>query len=220
MCNHYRANPEWRERTGEFSHLKIPLRFPEARNYQPPKHVYPGRDGEVLRKTDDGEAIEAVIMRWGLIPWFHKKSIKEWKASCQNCVSEEMASKASFKGALTRRRCLVPADAFYESCGRGTLMEWEITRRDGGLFMFAGLWDRAETADGPVTSYTILTSKPGPDVAQWHNRQLVALEPSDWETWLDTAQSYERLIQPPTISGALHAGPVPIRGKVVAALPA
>lgn len=211
MCNHYRADPKWVERTGEFSHLKIPLRFPEGRNYQPALHLYPGRDGEVLRMAQDGASLEPVVMRWGLVPGFWRKSLKEWKASCQNCKSEEMAEKPAFKHSLKRRRCLVPAEAFFESCGRGTKMEWEITRKDGRLFMFAGLWDHAETADGPVDSYTILTSEPGPDVAQWHNRQLVALEPHDWETWLDVDAAYDRLVQPPAVGGLLQATQVPIR---------
>jgi putative SOS response-associated peptidase YedK len=220
MCNHYRADARWVERTGEFSHLRIPLRFSHAPgNYVPPVHLYPGRDGTVFRLSEDGQALEPAIMRWGLIPGFWRKSIKEWKASCQNCVSEDMSAKASFRGALARRRCVVPADAFYESCGRGTMKEWEITRRDGGPFLFAGLWDRASTTDGEVESYTILTSSPGPDVAQWHNRQLISLAAEDVEVWLDPAQPHDRLIQQPTEAGLLEAVVVPIRGKGTEAAP-
>src|ERR1044072_1346820 len=104
MCNHYRADPDWVARTGEFSHLKIPLRFPATPgNYRPPRHIYPGRDGVVLRLAEDGAALEPAVMRWGLIPFFHRKSVKEWKVQCNNCRSEEMATKATFKGALARR---------------------------------------------------------------------------------------------------------------------
>jgi putative SOS response-associated peptidase YedK len=211
MCNHYRADPNWVARTGEFSHLKIPLRFPATPgNYRPPEHIYPGRDGTVFRLSEDGQALEPAIMRWGLIPLWHRKSVKEWKLQCNNCRSEEMATKATFKSALAKRRCLVPAAAFYESQGRGTKMEWEITRGDGRPFLFAGLWDHAETADGPVDSYTILTSAPGPDMLQWHDRQLIQLEPDQVEAWLDPTAPYDDIISTPIEAGVLQAVGTPL----------
>jgi putative SOS response-associated peptidase YedK len=62
---------------------------------------------------------------------------------------------------------------------------WRFTRADSDLFCFAGLWDRAETADGPVESFTIMTCAPGPDCQPYHNRQPVILDPEQWTSWLD-----------------------------------
>jgi putative SOS response-associated peptidase YedK len=62
---------------------------------------------------------------------------------------------------------------------------WRFSLLDQPTFCFPGLWDHAETADGPVDSFTLLTSAPGPDQTPYHNRQPVVLERSQWSDWLD-----------------------------------
>jgi putative SOS response-associated peptidase YedK len=62
---------------------------------------------------------------------------------------------------------------------------WKFTAPSQEVFAFPGVWDHAETADGPVTSFTLLTSAPGPDQMPYHNRQPVILERAQWADWLD-----------------------------------
>jgi putative SOS response-associated peptidase YedK len=62
---------------------------------------------------------------------------------------------------------------------------WRFSKLGSEIFCFAGLWDRAETADGPVESFTILTCAPGADCEPYHNRQPVILEREQWAAWLD-----------------------------------
>ncbi len=62
---------------------------------------------------------------------------------------------------------------------------WKFTKANSEIFCFPGLWDRADTLDGVIESFTILTCAPGADCEPYHNRQPVILEPEHWATWLD-----------------------------------
>lgn len=80
----------------------------------------------------------------------------------------------------------MPATHFYEwTVPKGDKTMWRFTKAGSEIFCFAGLWDRADTADGPVESFTIMTCAPGPDCEPYHNRQPVILEQDQWATWLD-----------------------------------
>ena len=99
---------------------------------------------------------------------------------------------ASFKGPYARRRCLVPATHYFEwtensDNPKGRKLMWKFTVPAQPVFAFPGLWERAQTADGPIESFTLLTSAPGPDQAPYHNRQPVILERRQWAEWMDTA---------------------------------
>jgi len=71
---------------------------------------------------------------------------------------------------------------------------WKFTLTGAEMFCFAGLWDRAETSDGPVESFTIVTRAAGPDCAPYHTRQPVILDRANWETWLDLTRDPAPLI--------------------------
>ncbi len=78
------------------------------------------------------------------------------------------------------------ATHFYEWTGpKGDKVMWRFTKAGSDVFCYAGLWDRADTADGTVESLTIMTCAPGPDFEPYHNRQPVILGPDQWEPWLD-----------------------------------
>lgn len=105
---------------------------------------------------------------------------------------------------MQRRRCIVPALHFFEWTGpKEKKVMLRFTRTDAPLFCFAGLWERTRTPDGELQSFTILTSAPGLDVANYHDRQPVILESADYATWLDPALPYEQLIAPPSAHGHL-----------------
>ena len=124
-------------------------------------------------------------------------------------------STSAFKEAFARRRCLVPADGFYEWTGeKGRKTKWLITVADQRCFCFAGLWDHAETADGPVDSFTILTTGAGPDMVPIHHRQPVILARDRWRDWLDLKADPTPLYQSGP-SGTLRAEIAPPEGALI-----
>lgn len=132
------------------------------------------------------------LARWGLVPgWAKDPGIG---ARLINARSESAADKPSFAAAFAKRRCLVPADGFYEWLTPGTgkkKVPQFITRADGGSLAFAGLYefwrDPVRTADDParwLVTCTILTSASRGDFTQVHDRRPVILDSQFWDTWL------------------------------------
>jgi putative SOS response-associated peptidase YedK len=124
-------------------------------------------------------------MRWGLVPaWAHDPSAA---AKMINARSETAATKPAFRDPLKFRRCLIPADAFYE---------WQRTAKskqpfcfevgDGELFAFAGLWERWRDPSGQwVKSCSILTTTPNAVTSAIHDLMPVILDPDSYDIWLD-----------------------------------
>ena len=134
------------------------------------------------------------LMRWGLVPsWARDISIGNRMI---NARSETVAEKPGFRAALNKRRCLVPADGFYEwqKVGRNK-RPMRITLASGEPFAFAGLWETWNTpSGGTVQSFTILTTSANETLAHIHNRMPVILRRDAEEIWLDhTVQDRELL---------------------------
>ena len=122
-------------------------------------------------------------MRWGLVPsWAKDPSIG---SRMINARAETLVEKPSFRFALTRRRCLVPADGFYEWKKQGkTKQPLHIRRKDGEIFAFAGLWDEWTSPGGsPLHSCTIITVEPNALMAAIHNRMPAILRREDEAAW-------------------------------------
>lgn len=143
-------------------------------------------------------------MRWGLVPfWRNGKPLKDtskgagdgFKLTTFNAKSETCAGTSTFREAFAKRRCIVPASAWYEWTGQpGSKVKHSFRRADGGPIWFAGLWDRVTTSDaGEVASFTILTGGSADMLADYHTRAPVILEREDWSVWLDPAQDTEAL---------------------------
>jgi putative SOS response-associated peptidase YedK len=127
------------------------------------------------------------MMRWGLVPsWARDESIGH---RLINARAESVATKPAFRDAFGQRRCLVVADGFYEwtQPAKGKPKQpWLITRRDGGLFTFAGLWERwAPPGRDPLETCTIITTDANDLVARFHPRMPVILERPARDLWLD-----------------------------------
>lgn len=127
--------------------------------------------------------------KWGLIPsWAKDPGIGNRMI---NARVETVAEKPAFRTSLTRRRCLIPADGFYEwreadNPEEGGRTPMHIRRTDGSLFAFAGLWDEWQSPDGsPLRSCVIITGTPNPLVAPIHDRMPIILRPEDEARWLD-----------------------------------
>src|SRR5712691_12961945 len=126
------------------------------------------------------------LLRWGLVPLWAKDL--SFGPKCINARSETVASNNIFKDAFERRRCLVPADAFYEwqKLGGKATQPFAIMPEEGGIFAFAGLWERWKNPadDSIVRSFTIITGKPNPLCAPIHDRMPVILPQAAWPLWL------------------------------------
>jgi putative SOS response-associated peptidase YedK len=125
-------------------------------------------------------------MRWGLIPYWAKDAAIGAKAI--NAVSETAAEKPMFQDAMKRRRCLIPANGFYEwkKLGPKAKQAYHVGLANDGLFAFAGLWDRWKSPDGSViVSCTILTTEANSLLKDVHDRMPVILAPEDYDLWLD-----------------------------------
>jgi putative SOS response-associated peptidase YedK len=127
------------------------------------------------------------LMRWGLIPsWAKDPSIG---SKMINARAETLAEKPAFRVALRERRCLIPADGFYEwkQTGFGKLPQ-HIHLISGNLLTFAGLWESWRDGEGrELRSFTIITTTPNALMATIHDRMPVIIPPSQRAAWLDPA---------------------------------
>ena len=133
----------------------------------------------------DGERLLGTF-RWGLLPWFAKD--RKQAARAINARVETAAQKASFKDSFSRRRCIIPADGFYEweRKEKGKLPHY-IFAAGGGPLPLAGLWSSwkdPETGER-LRTCTILTGRPNELVAPLHDRMPVTIPKELWEEWLD-----------------------------------
>ena len=202
MCNRYGYLAPVSKLADAFSEIRIPLVFQDGAipNLPPRDHIRPTNIAPIVRPLDPAApraGLELIEARWWLIPFFHKGGVKDWKPMCTNARSETVATTATFRESFRRRRCLVPASHYFEWTGeKGAKTMWRFTRAGADLFCFAGLWDRAHTADGLVESFTILTCAPGVDCAPYHTRQPVILAPEHWGQWLDLSADVAPLLRP------------------------
>ena len=150
-----------------------------------PLKVAPSVSAPVIVQNSEDGSLGVMPMRFGLVPFWYRGSLAEWKASTFNARLEDAASKPVFKGAWAYRHCVVPAEAFYEWSGpKGDRTKWRITRGDNQPLAFAGLWDEAPTQQGDLFSFAILTRPAGRDMQAIHAREPVILPSDDWEAWL------------------------------------
>jgi putative SOS response-associated peptidase YedK len=144
-------------------------------HYAPRPLIAPGEP--VLALRQEHGRLQPALMLWGLLPEWSKDPLAA--ARPFNARSETVAEKASFRGAWRHRRCLLPADGFFEKGHR-------IHRSDGEPFWLAGIWDRWIGPDGSeVESCCVLTTTPNALVAPLHNRMPVILPDGLEEPWLE-----------------------------------
>jgi len=166
-------------------------------------NVAPTQEIPAITESREGERAMRML-RWGLIPhWAKDMSIGH---TLINAKSETLAEKPAFRTAFERRRCLIPADGFFEwkeipaegaqpdlfgesPKGKGTKTRkqpYYITQKNELPFAFAGLWERWNDPAGHVVdSCTIITTQPNELVSQLHDRMPVILNPADFDEWLD-----------------------------------
>lgn len=138
----------------------------------------------VIIRQDEGRRI-AELARWGLIPSWSKDASAG--ARMINARAETVAEKPAFRAALRQRRCLIPADGFYEwqTCAGGKQPYYALLAT-GELFAMAGLWERWQAPDGVwIQSCTIMTTTANALIQPLHERMPVILAPEHYGPWLD-----------------------------------
>jgi putative SOS response-associated peptidase YedK len=153
--------------------------------WNPRYNIAPTQPVVVIRQHPKKSMRELSLMRWGLVPSWAKDL--SGAARMINARAETVTEKPAFREALKSRRCLLPADGFYEWMRKGGAKQpycFEVN--EGELFAFAGLWERWRDARGKVLeTCSILTTKPNRVAAVVHDRMPVILEPESYEIWLD-----------------------------------
>jgi putative SOS response-associated peptidase YedK len=155
-------------------------------------NIAPTQPVAAVRATAAGQAF--ALFRWGLIPsWATDLAIGN---KLINARCETVAEKPSFRSAFRQRRCLIPASCFYEwqKTSTGRKQPYCIRPREGGLFSFAGLWERWHDPRGEVVeTCTILTTEANELMRPLHDRMPVILDPASDGVWLDPRSSADAL---------------------------
>jgi putative SOS response-associated peptidase YedK len=159
----------------------------------PRYNIAPTQTVFAVRLTAAGQR-EPVFLRWGLIPaWADDPTIGQ---RLLNARSETAAEKPAFREAFRKRRCLIPADGFFEwRAEKRKKQPYLFHRPDGRPFVFAGLWERKERLrEPPLETCTILTTAANEVVRPFHDRMPVILTPGQAADWLAAADA--ALLQP------------------------
>ncbi|MGH3274735.1 MAG: SOS response-associated peptidase [Streptosporangiaceae bacterium] len=195
MCGRYASARKRVELLEEFSvqRDRVSEDLPPDYNVAPTKSVY-----AVLDREAGGVARELRVVRWGLVPsWAKDVSIG---SRLINARAETVSEKPSFRHAFARRRCLLPADGYYEwqvlegagPAGRKLKQPYFIHRADGRPLAFAGLyelWRDARVPDGEAGAWlwtaTVITTTAPDDLGQIHDRMPMVIAPESWADWLN-----------------------------------
>jgi len=204
MCGRYSL------KTDEI-HIRRQFNLKDIPRLVPRYNVAPSQDVPIVRENAEGER-ELVFARWGLIPSWSKEPKAEF--STINARAETVAAKPAFRSAFRSRRCLIPADGYYEWAARPgskTKQPYYIGLREGALFAFAGLWERWERGETAVESCTIIVTEANELTRPIHDRMPVILPETDYELWLSAdARQAEHLqsVLRPFPSELMRAYPV------------
>lgn len=196
MCGRY-AFYEHQELSERLTNVSLDMAFFE--HFNPTWNAAPSQDLPVIVEDDEIAAVRA--MSWGLIPRWTKPGERP-KVAPINARSETLAEKPMFRSLVKSRRCVVPANGFYEwkrtADGKQPFL---IEPTSGQLLLFAGLYDVAPGSDGePRESFTIVTTSANGTMEQIHDRMPVMLSDDDVELWLDpdldTIEPLQHLLVP------------------------
>jgi len=185
--------------------------FDERPNLPPRYNIAPSQAIPIVRLNREGTGRELALARWGLIPsWADDPKIGY---RLINARAESVASRPAFRAAFRQRRCLVPANGFFEWEKRGrTKQPWLIRAKGGALMAFAGLWEVWRDPNGaPVHSCAIVTGAPNEVAGRFHDRMPVILGPDAYEPWLRAAPEEARALLTPCPDEWLEAYPVSTR---------
>jgi putative SOS response-associated peptidase YedK len=176
MCGRFALTSSPEELAKRFGLDEVPSAAPRY-------NVAPGQDVLAIR-ADAGGRRRAAPLRWGLVPGWAESPA--FGARTINARAETAATRPAFRAAFAERRCIVPADGFYEWAPRGDFRQpfW-IAPTDGAPLGFAALWERWQAPDGaPLETCALLTTAANAAIAELHPRMPVVLAPDAYAPWL------------------------------------
>jgi putative SOS response-associated peptidase YedK len=191
MCNDYRLEVETAKIFEDFSDLKIKIRFSEgAPNIQARQDIKITDTAPIVRMIDGEPNVGDLVQRRWSWPGQKGRPVYNFRSDGRE---------------FNTGRCLIIADGFYEFTDPADKQKkrkdkWLCTKKGEPWFCIAGIW-RANKDVGEA--FTMLTMGPGPDIAPYHDRQIVILDRADWAGWLDPSVSAKSLIKP-LPAGSLH----------------
>ncbi|WP_119258546.1 SOS response-associated peptidase [Shinella zoogloeoides] len=184
MCNDYRLMVELASVIEEFEHLKINIRFPEGRpNIEAREDIRITDTAPIVRSVEGDRGVgELVQRRWS------------WPGPSKNPVYHFRSEGRDFSS----HRALILCDGFFEFTNpiekdKKRKDKWLFQKVGEPIFAIAGIWRATEEVG---EAFTMLTMAPGPDIAPYHDRQIVILERDAWMDWLDSTVSAKSLIKP------------------------
>jgi putative SOS response-associated peptidase YedK len=195
MCGRFALYASAERLEGQF---RLPLPFPIAPRY----NIAPSQPVLALRAVRETGAREWTHLQWGLVPrWADDPRIGQRMI---NARAETLAEKPAFRNALRYRRCIIPADGFYEWKKQGKVKQpYFVRHREGKVLALAGLWEYWQGADGSeLQTCTIITTEPNAVVRPLHHRMAVILPEEAYDQWLDSA-----VLQPERLLPLLRPAP-------------
>jgi putative SOS response-associated peptidase YedK len=179
MCGRYRLSRRKQILEEHFESIS------NEEDWSPRYNIAPTQPVPIVRQNPKEPVRELSLVRWGLIPsWAKDSSVA---AQMINARSETASTKPAFRDPLKFRRCLIPADGFYEWRRTGkTKQPYCFEINEGALFAFAGIWDRWKDPRGStVETCSILTTTANAVTSAVHDRMPVILDPDSYDLWLD-----------------------------------
>jgi putative SOS response-associated peptidase YedK len=168
-------------------------------NLSPRYNIAPSQDIPIIRDTEEGH--ELTLAKWGLIPHWSKEP--QTKYSTINARIETVAEKPTYRTSFKSKRCLIPADGFYEWKNiNGRKIPHFIHMRKGGVFAFAGIWDRWEGEGETLDSCSIIVMPSNEVMRPIHERMPAIVAPAHYDLWLDP-----RVTEKDEIMGLLNSAP-------------
>lgn len=191
MCGRFTHKYTWEQLHRLLNLVSPPFEFIHRFNVAPTQSAPVVReDVSSDRGTTAGRRVD--LLRWGLIPTWAKD--ESFGAKTINARAETVATSQVFRDSFKRRRCLVPVSGFYEwrkLPGSTRKQPYYFTSSDAEPLMLAGLWSPWKSPDGPMETFTIITTTPNEMMAKFHDRMPVILGAEDWAAWLNPAKASE-----------------------------
>jgi putative SOS response-associated peptidase YedK len=189
MCGRFTTKTTWSELVALY---RLTMEAP-LHNMPPRYNICPTDPVDVVAEIDGKRELSQ--MRWGLVPRWWSKPLKELRAATFNARAETVETKPFFRDAFKRNRCLIPMSGYYEWQNTASGKQpWYFTARDDSPLTAAGIWDRwknGETGEMLLTCSMII-AEPNAYVAEVHDRMPVLLMQEQFEPWLngDSGEEY------------------------------
>ncbi|MEU8335262.1 SOS response-associated peptidase [Micromonospora tulbaghiae] len=190
MCGRYATTRSAADLSGLFESAD------ETGGVTPDYNVAPTDPVPLVRLAREGHRLLS-LGRWGLLPQWSRSAAGA--ARMINARAETVATSRAYAPSFARRRCLVPADGWYEwvRLADGGRQPYFMTPRDGSVLAFAGIWSVWESAGTARLTFSVLTTAAVGELAEVHDRMPLLLSPERWAGWLGPAEEPAELLTPP-----------------------